>query len=65
MRTETPPFPLCRRRVTPIPTGEVGERCLILKGEFASRPWEWVRRGDFGGSGVAFFWLLFLAKQEK
>jgi hypothetical protein len=65
MLTETPPFPLCRRRVLPIHTGAVGERCLSPKGEFASRPWEWVRRGGVGGSGEAFFWLLFLAKQEK
>ena len=47
--------------------GDVGEDCLSAQREFRSRPVWRAAQGTLEGRwiGVAFFWLLFLAKQEK
>jgi hypothetical protein len=47
--------------------GDFGEDCLSAKREFRSRPAWRATQGTPKGrwNGVAFFGLLFLAKQEK
>ena len=51
--------------------GELGEDCLspravgLCEGEFRGRPAWRVAQGGVGEPGAAFFWLLFLAEQEK